>query len=451
MAGMSVSGLASGLDTSTIVSQLMQLERQPQNMLKSRLSDARVDAAAYRAVNTSLASLQSAAEALTKATAWTPTKASATPPTVSATAGPSAATGSVTFTVDDLAASHTVITAAAWTPSASATTLTISDADGDRPALTVELPANASLADAVKKINEAATAAGAPVNATAVNTGDGSRLQIGSTASGADGRFTVSGGPAFEMLAEGQDAKLTVGSGSYTFPVTSPSNTFTDVIAGTTFTVSKAGDVATVTVASDPGAITSAVQALVSAANATLATINQYGNNSPGSTAALRGDSTLRGLAGQVVEAVTFAIGDKLSAAAAGIQLSKDGKQLEFKADVFTATLKADPALAQQLVNGSGAAGTAVPGVAQRLVAVTKAATDLTKGSLVALANGKDREATDLTKRIDDWDLRLELREKNLMTQFTAMESALSKLQNQSSWLSSQLSALPSWSKSSEK
>jgi flagellar hook-associated protein 2 len=211
--------------------------------------------------------------------------------------------------------------------------------------------------------------------------------------------------------------------------------------------VSDKGANATVTVTSDPAAVATAVQSLVTAANNVLSTIGEYSNNTPGSTAVLRGDSSLRGLAGQVIDAVTYAVGGSGSAAGAGIQLSKDGKRIEFSADTFTTKLKADPALAQNLVNGSGT----VPGVAQRLLKVAKDASDSTTGTLATLANGKDREVTDLQKRIDDWDLRLDLRQQTLTRQFTAMESALGTLQNQSSWLSSQLSALPSWSKSSSK
>ena len=38
MAGMQVSGLVSGLDTATIVNQLMQLEAAPQNALKAKVT-----------------------------------------------------------------------------------------------------------------------------------------------------------------------------------------------------------------------------------------------------------------------------------------------------------------------------------------------------------------------------------------------------------------------------
>ncbi len=450
MAGMSISGLASGLDTTTLVSQLMQLERQPQDLLKTKLSDAKADASAYRTVNSSLATLRSAAEALTKAAAWTPAKASSTSATVSASASAGATTGSVTFTVEKLAETHAFIGSADWVAPSSATTLTVTDKNGNGPGFSVEIAAGSSLADAVKEINDAATTAKAGVVASTVATGSGTRLQLTAKASGTDGVFEVTGGPStFEVLATGSDARLKVGSGTFTLPVVSPTNTFSDVLAGTTFTVGKAGETATVTVAADPGAVTTAVQSLVTAANNALSVLSEYGNNSPGSKAVLRGDSALRDLAGQVLDAVSLAVGDDVtgsavrSPAAAGLQLTRDGR-ITFDAATFTARLKADPAVARRLVDGEGG----VPGVAQRLMTVTSRATDSTTGSLVTLANGRDRQVTDLQQRIDAWDLRLEQRQETLTKQFTALERALGGLKNQSSWLSSQLANLPSWSRS---
>lgn len=442
MAGMSINGLVSGLDTTTLISQLMQLEAQPQNQLKTKLTDTKADASAYRTVNSVFTTLQSAAENLTKATTWAPVKANSTATSVSASSTAGAATGEVSFRVDALAAKHVLISGADWTPPVAAMTLTLGDADGDTPAATVEIPAGATLDQAVTAIN----AKGAGVTATAVGTGSGFRLQLTSATSGSDGEFTATGGPAFTLFTQGANAKLTVGAGGpYSYEVTSTSNTFADLMPGTSLTVSKKDETATVTVASDPSSLTSAIQALVTAANSALTNINTYADNSAGSKAVLRGDSSLRALAGQIADAVAFAVGEDGSAAVAGLQLTREGK-LVFDSAAFTAQLKADPAKAQRLLRGSGEGDAAVGGVAQRLLAVAKSATDTTTGSLVSLANGKDTQATDLQKRIDDWDLRLELRQQTLSRQFTAMESALGSLQNQSSWLSSQLGSLPTWS-----
>ncbi|KGH48485.1 hypothetical protein IN07_01680 [Modestobacter caceresii] len=438
---MSISGLSSGLDTATIISQLMQLEAQPQRMLSTKLIDAKADASAYRTVNSTFSTLQSAADALTKATTWAPVKATSSSPTVSATASAGATTGQVSFSVTSLAASHTVIGSSDWVPPAGDISLTVTDADGDAAATTIPIPADATLEQAVTTIN----AAKAGVTATAVNTGTGFRLQLSANSSGADGTFTTTGDVTFSPVTSGADAKLSVAGGAYT--ATSTTNTFTDLMPGTTFTVSKAGEAATVTVASDPAALSTAVQSLVTAANNVLSTISEYSKNGPGSTAVLRGDSSLRGLAGQVLDAVSEAIGGDGSAARAGLQLTREGR-ITFDSAAFTTALEDNPALAQRLVNGSGTGTTAVEGVAQRLLGVAKSATDSTIGSLVNLAKGKDGEVTDLQKRIDGWDLRLDLRRDTLTRQFTAMESALSSLQGQSSWLASQLGSLPGWSRS---
>ena len=48
MAGMSVDGLISGLDTTSLISQLVQAEAAPQTQLRTKLSTANAAAAAYR-------------------------------------------------------------------------------------------------------------------------------------------------------------------------------------------------------------------------------------------------------------------------------------------------------------------------------------------------------------------------------------------------------------------
>jgi flagellar hook-associated protein 2 len=99
------------------------------------------------------------------------------------------------------------------------------------------------------------------------------------------------------------------------------------------------------------------------------------------------------------------------------------------------------------MLGGTPAAGAvaAVPGIASRLLDVAKVASDSTTGSLVALANGKDSVAKDIQKRIESWDVRLAKRKEMLTRQFSAMETALSSLKNQSTWLAGQINSLPSY------
>lgn len=452
----SISGLISGMDTTSLISQLMQIEAQPQTQLKSQLATAQTDAAAYRDVNSAFAALQTAATALTQSSSWAPVKATSDSTTVTASATAGATTGSLTFTVNQLAAAHSLVTGQNWTNTTDAfglgSTLTLTKADGTTTNITVG--GTGTLADAISAIN----ASGAGVSATAVNTGSGYRLQVASSATGAANAFTLtaSGGTSstFSVLTHGQDAAITVGSGTSAYQVTSSANTFTGVLPDTTFTVSQANATATVTVAPDPDAVTAAVQSLVTAANTVLSKIATYTASGTGSTAPLQGDQTLTDLAGRVLDAVTEAVGGN-SAALAGLQVTKDGR-LTFDATAFKSELASDPALVQNILGGSVATGAdGIPGTADdtvatdglgaRLAVLAGEASDSATGMLTTLAAGQDSTAKDVQSQIDDWTVRLQLRQQTLTAQFTAMETALGTLKDQSSWLTSQISALPTW------
>jgi flagellar capping protein FliD len=194
------------------------------------------------------------------------------------------------------------------------------------------------------------------------------------------------------------------------------------------------------------------IQSLVDAVNSAVTQVKKYTDNSAGSTQALKGDYSVRQLAGQLLDAVTFAVGSH-SPATIGLELGKDVKDLKivFDKEKFLGALEADPALAQRLVSGAPA-GTdadgnpvpAVTGLAQRLKTVAEFASNGTTGALVKLAEGQDSMGKDIQNRIEAWDLRLAKRKLMLTRQFTAMETALSSLRNQSTWLAGQLNSLPS-------
>ena len=75
MANTSIGGLVSGLDTSSIINQLMQLEARPQTMLKTRMGAEQKAITSLQALNAKLASIATKAADLVKADQWSPTKA----------------------------------------------------------------------------------------------------------------------------------------------------------------------------------------------------------------------------------------------------------------------------------------------------------------------------------------------------------------------------------------
>ena len=473
MAGVSMgTGLSSGIDYTSMISQLMQIEARPQTLLRIQLAGVQTDAGAYRDVNSSFAALVSAAKAVQDPATWSAAKATTSDTSVTATSKPGAAAGSLTFTVDQLAAAHGVMSQQTWTsttaapvPAPASTTLTVTQGTKSTPLDTK----SGSLADTIAAINGAP---GLGLKAQAVRTGtapDQYRLQVTSTATGKAAEFGLSygGSNEFTVVSKAADAQLTIGSDPFDFQLTSPTNTFEGVLEGTSLTVSKktSGPV-TLDVGANTAAAVTAVQSLVTAANGVLTKIKEATDSSPGSIAALKGNYALTSLASQVLTAVSSAVGGDGSAvgkgsspAVAGLQLT-DGGKLKFDSAVFTKKLTEDPTLVQGLFAGKLDAGSdnvpgtvddtvATDGLGARLQRLAQMANDSVNGSLTLLANGQDTRAKDLTKQISDWDTRLASRQASLTKQFNAMESALGALQNQASWLSSQLNSLPSWSSNS--
>jgi flagellar hook-associated protein 2 len=454
---MSVDGLVSGMDTTSIISQLMSVEAAPQNALKTKLTTTQSAASAYRTVNTTFLAITAAADAVLKPDLWATTKAtSSSTANATASASPGALTGSLSFSVTQLATSHAVVnrtTAGTWTASTAAygaSSIEVFDKNNVSKG-TIPIGGTQTVADAAAAINASSmglTAAVVQISPTEVG------LQVTATTTGADSEFTFTGAGTVTKNTQAQDAQLSIGTiNPYT--VTSATNIFSSVLPGTTITATKADPLTpvTVTVVSDPDTVASKMSALIDAVNATIKTVKTYTSNASGSTAALKGDWSVSSLSGQLADAVSYAVGADGSPANVGFSLLKDGTVVFDKAK-FVAALKATPDLAQRMVNGTpakdpnGVPGDvddvpAVTGIAARLRAVAVSASDATTGTLVALANGEDSMVKDIQNRIADWDLRLAKRKETITAQFTAMETALSSLKNQSSWLAGQISSLP--------
>jgi flagellar hook-associated protein 2 len=461
--GLQMSGLVNNLDTTSIVTQLMQVESNPQTLLKNRLAAVQADAAAYRAVNTRFSALQTAAQALTDPTTWNVTSAGSNQTSVVPSTDNTAVPGVLSFHVDRLATFHSQIGATQYASTSTAfgdtsISLTVGGVTSSIPVTGNGAGTGVpSLADAVAAIN----ASGKGLSATTVLVAGKYQLQVSATTSGAAAAFSLtSAAGSFSDVTVGQDAQVTVGTGPGAYATTSASNIFTGLMAGTTFTVGQAGVDATVSVAKNPSAVASKVQSMVDAANSLLDSITAYTDPSK-DTATLKGDSTLRDYANQILDAVSGWVNND-SLANYGVEVTKDG-HLSFTSSTFTGQLTGNPTATQDMftkttmVNAGpdGIAGnfddvTQPVGVAQQLMTLMKGATDTTTGSLVTLASSEDSQAKDLQSQIDDWDLRLAQIKDTYTAQFTAMTTALQTLQNQGSWLTGQINSLPSWNSSSK-
>ncbi len=426
MAGMQVSGLVSGLDTATIVNQLMQLEAAPQNALKAKVTRTGSQVTAYQAVNTRLTAAVAAADKLTKDVTWGAATASSSVSSVTVTSSPGAVTGSLRFSVDRLATAHMVAS-----PTVAAGGSVVEDGRTELTLLQGGVATTVPLegSDPVS-VAKAINASGAGIRAVALPVANGVyRLQVTSLATGEAGAFSVQGLTVDDAVTvQGQDARILVGG---TLPVQSADGRFTDVLPGTTFTVGAVVADVQLTVRKDDLAVTASVKAVVDALNAAL---KEIGTASRSGAGALSGDSLLRSLTQQLVSTVS---GGTTSAVAAGVQTTRTG-EVAFDAERFTSLLTSDPTRARTLVEG----------IASRVAEVARAASSASDGTVTVAARRRQDSIRGLNEQVAAWDTRLAMRRATLERQYSALETALGSLQSQSSWLAGQLGGLPSWSSS---
>lgn len=448
----SIDGLVTGLNTSDIIRQLMQIERQPQTRLKTQQNVAQRTIDAYRGVNTLLLSLKNLGESLTTGTAWSLAKATssdATRVTAQATAGAKA--GSLTFTVDQLAAAG--MSASSGTVTGTATAVATSGSTVRLTKGITETTINVgdgTLASVVKAINDA----GAGVTAAAVQVSTGEyKLQLTSTTTGANTSISLDDGAggnpfaastlgAVGQVVLGKDAKLQVG-GAAGYTVTRATNTISDLLDGVTLTLAKADTAAAVTVevTADAAGTADAVGKMIDQVNSALAEMKKLTSYDPALKKAslLVGDGLLRDLQNRLVSTVS-AGGD---ASGAGISVSRDGT-IGFDRTKFLDAYAKDPTGTRALVGGS----TAAPGIAERLRGVADLATrsavaSAGSGLLTSAIKSHEDEIRGLTTNITGWDARLSLREAKLRARFAALETALGKMQQQGQWLAGQIAGLP--------
>ena len=470
MATFGIDGLVSGLKTSDLIAQLMQVEAAPQTLLKSKQTGVKSFVTGLQALNTKVASLAESAAKVAKPASWNAFTATSSATSVTTKAGETAQPGSVTFDVDAVAKAQVSVSRVTADNSSLVPAIppAVTLRSGDGTLVTVQ-PTTGSLQDIARAINEAADAG---IKATVVRVSSGEnptyRLQFTGTRTGTDGAFAVYAGTkdAVETaLAAGDggaslaamrldttsitaasDAQITLWKGTAAEQTyTQSSNTFSGLLTGVDVTVSKvtaAGeDPVTVTVARDTEALKKLASGLVGALGVVLSEISSRTavtttTNSDGTTSVtgglFTGDSAVRGIQQQLVEAASYPVND-ISPSTIGFTLGRDGT-FTFDEAAFTAALAEDPAKVQAVISG----------LADRLATVATNASDKYEGSLTLKIQGQERLVKDMGTQIEDWDRRLAVRKESLQRTYSALEVTLSNLQSQSSWLAGQLSSLTS-------
>jgi flagellar hook-associated protein 2 len=420
----SIDGLVSGLSTSTLIAQLMQIEAAPQLRLKNRVAAEDKTIGAYRAINIRLAALETAAGTMANLTTWQAAKATSSSPSVTAVASSSSTPGSTTFDVTSLARAQ--VSTATVAATGDITTGGTVDITIGGTTHAVDVSADRSAQGVADAIN----AKKAGVTASLITTSTGvTVLQISGGTTGSANAFTVTGlNATVETAVAATDAVLQVGdpaTGGYT--VNSSTNTFTTLLAGTAITVSKLESGVTVDVTADADAIAKSMKSLVDAANAALSEIGAQSSTTASTVSPLTGDSMARQIADHILGAVTSGVDGYGDLAQFGVEVDRHGK-LTFDAEKFATAYATDPSTLHN-------AASAFAGKVQTLA-------DSHQQNMTNAVTGRTSLVDNLNEQIDRWDARLAARRLTLERQFTGLERALSSLQSQSNWLAGQLGAL---------
>lgn len=432
---LSFSGVGTGIDSASIISSLMTLERRPITLLETQKTSIQTRQGVMQEINGLLGKLRDAAAAMYSATALRGTSAtSADAGVASATTGSGAPAGTYNVVVNSLAQAHTV--ASGTSPGLVAGQTLDVTVGGQTAGFTVA--ADDTLTSFAARIN-ADDAAG--VSASVVN----DRLVLISRTTGAGGGMTLGGDAAagfgFATTQAAQDASATING----LTVTSAGNTIAGAINDTTITLGKVG-ATTLTVGLDTEAAVGQAQAFVDAYNALMSNLRATTSYDAATkkAGAFQGDqainqisSRLRAVAGSAVAGLG---GAHDSLAQVGITTARDGTMTLDRA-AFTAALTTDAAGVRSLFGrDDGVAGVGSgDGIARQIQDLTHT---LSRDVLSARLSGY----TDSLRRLDDRITGLEqlmvLKEKTLKAQWSAMEAAVSRLQGQGSELVSRLAAL---------
>lgn len=430
--GISLDGLSSGLDTTALINSLMGAEAIPQNILKNKVSASQTMISALQALNTKVAALADLAKGAAKPDSLQLFTTTSSSDAAKATAGSGAAPGTIDFTVTQVAQAQVSVSApiTEWTESS----FSITKNDGSAVDITAD---STSLDDVIHAINNS----DAGVKAVKVAAGNGTyRLQFSAAESGADGRFTITGsaGGALTQVKAAQDASVTLWSGTAAEQsITSSSNTFEDLLPGVDITVTKASDdPVTVTVARDNEAAGKVAKGLVDSLNGLFGFISGNSSVSSGADGATKamiftGDSTARDVNQRILSAATLPVNGK-SPSEFGISINKTGT-IDYDAEKFQAALAADPAAVES----------ALQEIASRINTAAAGLSDKYDGQITARIKGQESTVNRLGDQVMDWDRRLATRRATLEKTYAAMEVQLSSLNSQSSWLTAQLSSLP--------
>ncbi|MDQ8045002.1 MAG: flagellar filament capping protein FliD [Solirubrobacteraceae bacterium] len=446
MAGIALTGLASGLDTDSMVTQLVAAESAGRAPIALQQTQAQKRVSVLQGIQTKLNTLQSANQALQSVVNWIPTQTATSSDSSVMTATRTGAAGAGSYTVNVLSLASSAQKSFDYTAPTSDSTMTFGSTS-------INISAGASIDDAVNAINQAGG------SVVAVNAAG--KLVVSSTTTGSASTFNYSGDSlSLSSQRDGKDATYNIDGGA---TQSSPTNQVTGGIPGVDLTLSKVGSTGLTvsTPGPDAASLTAKMKAFVDAYNDVVTTTRAAITEQPVKNATTTSDQqkgTLFGDSGlnTMLDQLRSSVGKQISGLTGGLSSMSDlgittgaasgsatysndsvAGKLVFDSTKFQAALTANPQGVRELLG----AKTGTAGFSQSFNTVLTPQTTSGMGIDDRITQ-QGVTITRLTKSLSDFDARIDAYQTTLRAQFAAMEAALESSKSMQASLTSQLASL---------
>lgn len=461
MAGTTITGVGSGFDTQAIVKSLVDAERAPkQSQINTQSQKATTQLSSIGKIQAALDAFRGALTSMGTDNSFSGlTGTSSDEKVATMTANQGAANGSFSLIVNQLAMPSKLSTktfaggqSTVVNAGTTATTLTITQSGKN---FDLSVPAGATLQQVRDSINSTFGTAGLSANILTDSTG--SRLILTSTNSGVGSDLTMSGNSGIDtgytVVSAPQNAKYTIDG----IAAESKSNSITDAVSGVSIkllslsptvtandpnTTDPLRTAMTISVTTSTTALKSGVKGFVDTYNALLKAMNAEtkvtkdaaGNSIP---ATLTGDSTMRTLQSAIRNEFNALSGNGTlkSLAQFGVTTDQDTGALSIDSKQWDKAVLTNAADINSIFSGK-------TGLLARLTAATDAYAKPSTGILATRTTSLADSLKDLTKQQTDLDDRLSTMQDALTRKYTAMDTLVAQLRQQSTSILGTLNAI---------
>ena len=450
--GISLSGMASGMDTDEMVNELMQLERVPIQRMEFEKQEISVKQEQWQQVNQMIQSFEGTFDKLGSRSLYRDMTASSTNEDImTIDANNSASEANYNVEVTQLAQAHSLFSLESVesnTEPINEQDLGFTIAEGDSFSINgaeIALSGDETLREIRNLINntEDTGASASIVNGSLVITSDETGADSQLALADVNGTFLDDIGlitaDDSNVMSEAQDAIFSINNMEITH---SKNQGIDDVIEDVTLSLHSAapGESFNISIGQDTGGIQETIEQFVEEYNSVQTLMGELGKEE----GLLQGDGTLRRLQSSLRRRITTDVGladnQFNNLQSLGIEIDDEG-EMSFEASELQSALRDNPDDVQKFFRASEA-NDGTQGLANRMSDFLRSYVRFGDGILSRQNSNFDSRIDRIDRRIEAREQRMESRERTLQRQFARMETALNEIQAQGGWLQGQLQNL---------